>query len=385
MKKNNQKLIIIIGLGLILSLIILYVGQFLFSEFKLKKYNFNTENTESPIIPHLEEQLLPVEYKHTSAVINSYKQEIFTLEFDPRDKNIEFKPALSFDSVFGFEKLSEICKKTDAYAAINAGFFFEYGEPVGMVAIDGNLIMKATGYSPVLVIDSNGASFKNIRSELAFIYNEKKIPINDINRIAKGDSVIIYTHDFGSTNRAKANNTSIRVNQDLVTAVIKSAEHVKLEKDSYLISFFGENAALPDELGIKVGDKVNIEIKPELKEKYHAYECGSMLVKDGVSVAPDKDRWVGTLNNRDPRTAIGIKENGRVVLVVVDGRQPGYSTGFTGKELAEYLIGIGIKDAAMLDGGASSQMFVDGNLKNKPSDRGMERPVAGAFIVKITR
>nr|WP_313559117.1 phosphodiester glycosidase family protein [Ruminiclostridium cellobioparum] len=78
-----------------------------------------------------------------------------------------------------------------------------------------------------------------------------------------------------------------------------------------------------------------------------------------------------------------MKADGKMVLIVVDGRQPGYSTGMTGKELAEYLIRLGVEEAAMLDGGATSQMLVEGSLKNRPSDRGLERPVAGAFIVKL--
>jgi len=39
-------------------------------------------------------------------------------------------------------------------------------------------------------------------------------------------------------------------------------------------------------------------------------------------VAVDRDDWVGLLTNRDPRTAIGVKHDGKVVLVTVDGRQP---------------------------------------------------------------
>lgn len=383
MKKNNHKLIIIISVFMILSFMIFYVGHFLFfkkAQISDTQSSQTTQNSQTSTI-----KTSPVEYKRISGNIYGYRQEIFTLEFDPLDEQIEFKPVLSYDNLFGFEKISEICKRIGAYAAINAGFFYEYGDPVGMVAINGKVWMGSSGREPVLIIDQNGASFTKMVSVMSFSVNGQKKYINKLNRTGNDGNIVLYSTDYGSTNRAKIKNTSVRIESNTVTSIIREAFEVPLNKESYLISFFGKNSSLPNEMGIKVGDKLDIEIQPQIEGEYQAYECGSMLVENGVSVAPDKDRWAGTLKNRDPRTAIGIKEDGRVVLIVVDGRQPGYSTGFTGEELANYLISIGVKNAAMLDGGATSQIFVDGTLKNKPSYRGMERPVAGAFIVKVKR
>ncbi|QNU67425.1 phosphodiester glycosidase family protein [Ruminiclostridium herbifermentans] len=380
MRKNNHNLIIVISIFVILSCILFYAGQFL----------FYTENTKSPITQTAEtteiEALrpVPIEYKNITTSINGKKQEIFLIEFDPLDNRVEFKPVLSYNNVFGFENLSEICKRTGAYAAINAGFFYENGDPVGMVAIDSELVINATGRDPVLLIDKNGVRFEKLFTQLSFSVNGEKIYINKLNRSGLDGNIVLYTNVYGSTNRARIKNTSVSIKNGTVTSIIRDTlQEVPIQKDSSLLSFFGKNSELPDKLGIKVGDKINIEMEPKFTEPYEAYECGCMLVDNGISVVPDEYRWVGSLNNQDPRTAIGIKEDGRVVLFVVDGRQPGYSSGLTGKELAEYLVSIGVKHAAMLDGGATSQMFVDGELKNKPSYRGIERPVAGAFIVKV--
>lgn len=380
MKKNNQKLIIIIIAFVILSCILFYAGQFLFY-----KENGHIDGTKATQITQAKaSQPFPVEYKNISTTINGQKQEIFLIEFDPLDKRIEFKPVLSYDNVFGFERISEICKRTDAYAAINGGFFYENGDPVGMVTIDGKSIINATGSDPVLVIDKNGARFKKVFSQISFSISNQKIYINKLNRTGLNGNIILYTDAYGSTNRANIKNSSIRVENGVVTSIIKDTlQEVSIKKDSCLISFFGNNSLLLDKLKIKIGDKINIKNEPQFDGKYHAYECGCMLVESGMPVVPDKYRWVGTLNNHDPRTAIGIKKDGRVVFIVVDGRQPGYSIGFTGKELADYLISIGVQDAALLDGGATAQMYLDGRLKNKPSYRGIERPVAGALIVKV--
>lgn len=386
MKKNNQKMIIIILL-ITLSCIFLYAGQFLFN--KEKVVPATAANTASPEVEQAnsaqaaETRPFPVEYRRISAKINGHKQELFTLEFDPMDKRVEFRPVLSFDNVFGFEKLSEISARTGAYAAINGGFFYEYGDPVGMAAIDGKIYTAATGYDPVLIIDERGPRFEKIISDIYFTYKNKRVNINELNRTGRVGSIILYTEEYGSSNRAEISNTSIRVENNVITAVYRNASEVSIKKGSRLISFYGEKASLPEKLGIKEGDTVNIEIRPVLGEAYQAYGCGSMLVSEGIPVVKDRDRWAGTLLNRDPRTAIGIKADGRMLLIVADGRQPGYSSGLTGKELAEYLVQLGVREAAMLDGGATSQLFVEGSLKNRPSGRGIARPVAGAFIVKV--
>ncbi len=382
MKKNNQKLIINIGLILVLSFMLIYAGQFLFSP------NDNTprkadSSLNSPGTSPNSVQSLPVQYKHITETISGYKQQIYTLEFDPRDERVEFKPALSFDNIFGFEKLSDICKRNGAYAAINGGFFYQFGDPTGMVAIDGHMLTASTGLSPVLIVDKNGARFETFYSNIYLGYNGNKLKINEMNRIGKNNDIVLYNDIFGSTNRAEVKNTSIIVENNVITAVVEDTKEVNIKKGASVISFYGEKAKLPEKMGLKAGDKVNIRMGPYLGYSYQAYECGSMLVKDGKSVVPERDKWAGTLSNRDPRTVIGIKSDGKILMLVSDGRQPGYSEGMTAKEMGEFLVKLGVKDAAMLDGGASSQMIVNGSLRNRPSYQGIERPVAGCFIVKI--
>ena len=70
-----------------------------------------------------------------------------------------------------------------------------------------------------------------------------------------------------------------------------------------------------------------------------------------------------------------------MLLVVVDGGQPGYSVGFTPRELAGYLISLGCFDALNLDGGGSTALVVHGVLANRPSDHGGQRAVGSALFV----
>src|SRR5919109_521873 len=75
---------------------------------------------------------------------------------------------------------------------------------------------------------------------------------------------------------------------------------------------------------------------------------------------------------RHPRTAIGVDDAGRVLLVVVDGRRR-TSVGMDLVQLANLMRRLGAVSALNLDGGGSSTMVVRGKVKNRPSDETVRR------------
>ncbi len=111
------------------------------------------------------------------------------------------------------------------------------------------------------------------------------------------------------------------------------------------------------------------------------------LVRDSVT-RDDIDRagGAGFSTTRHPRTAIGLKHGGRtLVLVTVDGRQPGWSAGMSLRELSALMLALGATDALNLDGGGSTAMVVRRGdslaVVNRPSDATGERPVANALAL----
>ncbi len=72
------------------------------------------------------------------------------------------------------------------------------------------------------------------------------------------------------------------------------------------------------------------------------------------------------LTSSHPRTAVGIKENGTWVFVVVDGSAYRLFGGMSIKELAELMLDLGCIKALNLDGGGSSTMVIDGQVINEP-------------------
>lgn len=110
-------------------------------------------------------------------------------------------------------------------------------------------------------------------------------------------------------------------------------------------------------------------------QPYNAIGGGPMLVHGGRNVA-EENYWkeifdCGGLQGlaRHPRTAIGATEDGKLVIVVCDGRNKRGSAGMTLPELADKMISLGCVEAINLDGGSSST-FVgrEGRVLNMPSD-----------------
>ena len=85
--------------------------------------------------------------------------------------------------------------------------------------------------------------------------------------------------------------------------------------------------------------------------------------------------------DRHPRTMVGITATGEVLLVAVDGRQPGRSGGLALAEAASVLAGLGATEGINLDGGGSTTFVVRGRVSNRPSEPPGERPVPSALVV----
>lgn len=111
-----------------------------------------------------------------------------------------------------------------------------------------------------------------------------------------------------------------------------------------------------------------------------------LLVKDGKSLYTSGDNYY---NSRASRTAVGITEDNRVVMVALDGRQEPVSAGASAQELAQVMIDAGCVIAVNLDGGGSTTYAAkeEGSdevaVVNRPSD-GYERSVSSSLMIVST-
>ncbi|AIQ46143.1 exopolysaccharide biosynthesis protein [Paenibacillus sp. FSL R7-0273] len=115
---------------------------------------------------------------------------------------------------------------------------------------------------------------------------------------------------------------------------------------------------------------------------------GPILIQDGQitsdfsSVKIDSNFGNRSIQNANPRTAIGMIAPNHYVFVVVDGRNEGYSRGMTLAELADVMQELGATEAYNLDGGGSSTMYFMGRVVNNPQGKNQERGVSDILYIK---
>ncbi|MFE9254317.1 phosphodiester glycosidase family protein [Streptomyces sp. NPDC006879] len=115
--------------------------------------------------------------------------------------------------------------------------------------------------------------------------------------------------------------------------------------------------------------------------------AGPALVRDGQTWVNTEDNGFnrGALTGRHPRTAVGILADGTLLLVTMDGRNPGVSVGASLPEEAQIMKDLHAVEALNMDGGGSSTMVVKGKVTNRPTETEggpqVERPLANAIAV----
>jgi exopolysaccharide biosynthesis protein len=131
-------------------------------------------------------------------------------------------------------------------------------------------------------------------------------------------------------------------------------------------------------LSLQTGSAVTLEWTLGRTNVWDAMGGSPILVENGA-------RAVGTCttsfcSSRNPRTGVGVTGDGRILMVVVDGRQPRWSVGVTLPKFAAIFRKLGAVTALNLDGGGSSTMVVRGDVVNRPSI-GRQRLVSTALTV----
>ncbi len=128
--------------------------------------------------------------------------------------------------------------------------------------------------------------------------------------------------------------------------------------------------------GVMLVGKYSVEKLQELGVQ-EALSFGPSLVINGKMTPMSGDGGWGIA----PRTLIGQRVDGAIILLVIDGRGVS-SLGATLKEAQEVIYKLGAVNAMNLDGGKSTTMYYDGDIINTPSNSMGERSIPTAIIVK---
>ena len=112
---------------------------------------------------------------------------------------------------------------------------------------------------------------------------------------------------------------------------------------------------------------------------------GPVLLQNGeIKISNNEEMMFAgnAMNNKEPRTAMGYTKDGRLIILVIQGRFPGIAEGATLPEEARIFKELGCREALNLDGGGSSCLLINGKNTIEPSSKGVQRPVPAVFLLK---
>ncbi|MGN1121618.1 MAG: phosphodiester glycosidase family protein, partial [Eubacteriales bacterium] len=171
--------------------------------------------------------------------------------------------------------------------------------------------------------------------------------------------------------------------QVVVADVNAEAGNESIPKDAYLLC--ADNSSYGYLLmAFQVGDTftLNVAGNENFYSVVNAVGTGTVIVKDSE---PVDDRTFSHYLTLQPRSAVGIRADGSLVLYASDGRQSGYSAGLKLYDLAERMVSLGCVYAANLDGGGSTAVnaslpgYDSALTVNSPSDK-TERRISNAIV-----
>lgn len=262
--------------------------------------------------------------------------------------------------------IQRIVDSTDLIAQVFSDTVFQVSE--GIQETDVHYLSKE-GYAMHMFILEADMNNPALKLEAATPYDVDAYAMQTVPDMAK------YMHNASS--RVVAG-----INADFFNTSTGEPRGI-LVKNGKVIKTSWFNARSSTFLGIKKDGKLFIGDREDFAAMQADFEDalggGPMLVKENA-ILTQTDLSV------EPRTGIGLQENGKMYFMVVDGRSFYYSNGITITQLGHLLKACGATTAINVDGGGSSTFMIRHPLaevwqvRNRPSD-GSNRAVGNAWMI----
>jgi exopolysaccharide biosynthesis protein len=313
-------------------------------------------------------------------------------------KRARLKIVHALDEGVGLETVSSLAARYGAPAATNGGYFRTTGtyrgESIGLLVLDGKLISEPHNERADFGLIDTGDKTEVILGHLKFTgaisVGSAKVTVNGLNRPLSPDDLIVFTPRFHRTTLTNPDGIEVVVRRNRVVAIRDHSGSSEIPADGYVVAAVGKSREWL-KTHVHKNARMNFawrldSIEPTRINWMRAYSMlggGPQLIKEGKIAITDKQEKMasGFATDRHPRTAIAKLESGKLLLVTVDGRQPGVSTGMTLEMLAKLLLEFGAVEAMNLDGGGSTTMVIQNKVVNRPSDQSGERPVSDAILI----
>jgi len=368
------------------------------------------------------------------------KHVIHILSIEPTQYHLKLVKA--HNQVFGRETVPAIALRSNAIAAINAGFFeignSEDGRPSGTLIINGDIFSLAKNKRAFLQLNDKTLSLGNAALNIKFTIKANVFSPDAINQFVKNKEIVFYNHVWGPTSLTPYDRQEIVVDKDFrVTKIVNHGDNA-IPAQGWILSF-PKSQVLPP---LKIGQKMALDVNfNNDNDKNNIQWQGAENIVMGIPLLVQDGQVVSGLDSAGQkdfvmlphaRTAVGVQQDGTVVMVIVEHvykqsvgkvsleqarnilRDKQYSKekletmpasemcsiiqkelasqsnviGLSLPDLAKLMIDLKCVQAINLDGGGSSTLFLNGQVKNLAvgdTDEAMGqkicRPVSNAIVV----
>jgi len=326
---------------------------------------------------------------------------IHVLEADP--KLIEVRVAHAYDAAIGLETTADLAGRHGALAAVNGGFFLMTGllagDSQGTLVMDGTLLSEPDRGRAAVGFYTSKGSMRAVVGRLSYrgevrFGDVTGLPLDGINRSRQASEIVLFTPEFHRTTLTPPGGAEIIVENGRITEFRDGVGSSVIPPAGMVLSI-GSERLEQIRPHARPGATVSVETRlvpllPDPEGEWDRAEdivsAGPLLLWQGQRIEePEKE----SISNvfclaRHPRTAAGIRADGTLLLVTVDGRQPETSVGMSIPELTDLMLELGCVSAMNLDGGGSTTMVIDGRVVNSPSGSS-PRPNGDAILLFPTK
>lgn len=325
-------------------------------------------------------------------------QKVYAVEVDPNTCTI--KPVKAIDNGIGRESVSSLANRHKALAAINGGFFsigglFD-GRACGTLKIDDWYALPTKprgciGWSS----QSKSVIFDRLLISVEGVDQSGTFSINGLNCPRKEGQIILFNPLFNRTTLTSFDGEELIVKNGIISDVRKNQGSTKIPEDGYVLSIHRDHPLFDSfSVGNSLSFKMNIAPQDGLTTSEAWENCDyivggtPLLIHDFTKVNDfSSELTIPTfITSRHSRSAIGILPSGHWLFVVID--KTGICDGMTMAELADLMQVLGCQYALNLDGGGSSTLVFEEEIKNSPhgdedEDEGQKivRRVSDAIVV----
>jgi len=341
-----------------------------------------------------------LQYGHMVSTNANGRQDARMLSFTPGH---DIRPIVSAGgSVFGASNINAVIGHAErqghnVLGGINSDFFsFQTGVMEGIYISNGQLRSSHHGRSAIFFRDNGTAFIGN--PDLTFtLTNEGGSNANNAghqvnvlfyNKFRQPGWLYLYDEHFSNTTRTNApgrevmfriTGGTVRVGSTVsleVTHVINSAGAINIPEGHIILSADRRSPLVGELDRFAVGDRVTLRVgssDARVAEAMWATGGGNVLVSGGTRTSG----WDPGVLGVHPRTALGIRPDGSIILYTADGRLPGHAAGLTLTELADEMVRLGAHYVVNLDGGGSTTFSY--RLPGTANTSVLNRPSGGAL------